>query len=112
MSHRIKVMISWEELDEPIVEFTCHGPEDAWCRRNAVAPAEPPPEDPTQCYYTTFVSGLTPWGETGTYDGPLTELRSGRSSSSATTSPLATSHRGTTSPPGTTSVMRRSTPED
>ena len=41
--------------------FQCHEPDTAWCRRNVVGPGEPPPTDPSSCWYTVLASGFELW---------------------------------------------------
>jgi hypothetical protein len=75
MTHCITVMISLDM--EPQAVFTCHEPDTAWCRQNAVGPCEEPPENPLDCWFTVLASGLVTWGQLGIYIGPPTELRLG-----------------------------------
>ena len=76
MPHTIAITIN--QFGEPDAEFQCSEPEYAWCRANAVGSGEDSPEDPRDCWFTVLASDLYPWGKGGIYDGPPTELRSGK----------------------------------
>jgi hypothetical protein len=51
------VAVTWRH-GAPSVRFRCYEPRDAWCRRHAVGPGEPPPEDIADCYLTVLASGF------------------------------------------------------
>jgi hypothetical protein len=70
-----------DRFGEAAAESICTEPPDAWCQFHVREPGDYEPDEPqphpSTCWFTILADGWAPFGPSGMYDGPPTELRAG-----------------------------------